>query len=166
MAAHIFLLGFMGSGKTYLGERLAVQLGRPFVDLDRLIEAGEGKTVPDIFAEKGEAAFRDLERQYLHSLENQAPAVVATGGGTPCFFDNMDWMNAHGTTVFLETPVETLYKRLRHERASRPLLAGLSEAELWVFIEKKLGEREGWYRRARVTTGKDFLLNSTEWLPG
>lgn len=150
MTAHIFLLGFMGSGKSYLGERLAVRLGCPFVDLDRLIEAGEGKIIAEIFAELGEAAFRDLERHYLHTLENQAPAVVATGGGTPCFFDNMDWMNAHGTTVFLETPVETLFERLRHERAARPLLAGLSEAELCLFIEKKLGEREVWYRRARV----------------
>ena len=140
----------MGSGKTHLGERLAAQLSRPFFDLDRLLEAGEGKTIPAIFAEKGEAAFRNLERQYLHTLEKEPPAVIATGGGTPCFFDNLDWMNACGTTVYLETPVAVLYERLRGERAGRPLLAGLSDAGLWDFIEKKLAERELWYRRARV----------------
>ncbi len=150
MTAHIFLLGFMGSGKTYLGERLAERLGWPFFDLDRLLEAGEGKTITTIFAEKGEAAFRDLEREYLHTLGNQAPAVVATGGGTPCFFDNMNWMKAHGMTIYLKAPVEMLYERLHRERAGRPLLAGLSDGELRDFIEKKLGEREEWYRRAEM----------------
>ncbi len=140
----------MGSGKTYLGERLAGQLNRPFFDLDRLLEAGEGKTISTIFAENGEADFRDLERKYLHTLENQAPAVVATGGGTPCFFDNMDWMKAHGTTVYLETPVEVLFERLRREQAGRPLLAGLNDGELRDFMEKKLSEREGWYRQAEM----------------
>lgn len=149
----------MGCGKSYLGERLAVQLGRPFVDLDRLIEVGEGKTISDIFAESGEPGFRALERQYLHALAHQPPSVVATGGGTPCFFDNMDWMNACGTTVYLETPVDVLFERLRHERTQRPLLAGLSDAGLWGFIKKKLGEREGWYRRAAVVAGgeTDFM---------
>ena len=155
----------MGSGKTYLGERLATHLNRPFFDLDRLLEAGEGETIPTIFAEKGEAAFRDLERKYLHTLENQAPAVVSTGGGTPCFFDNMDWMKAHGTTVYLETPVEVLYERLRREQAGRPLLTGLNDGELLDFIEKKLREREEWYRQAEVVADKDFLRYATErWL--
>ena len=165
MAAHIFLLGFMGSGKTYLGERLAGLLNRPFFDLDQMLEAGEGETISTIFAEKGEAAFRDLERKYLHTLENQAPAVVATGGGTPCFFDNMDWMKAHGTTVYLKTPIEVLFERLRHEQAGRPLLAGLSDEALRDFIEQKLSERERWYRQAEVVADKDFLLHATKrWL--
>lgn len=155
----------MGSGKTYLGERLAGLLNRPFFDLDQMLEASEGETIPTIFAEKGEATFRDLERKYLHTLENQSPAVVATGGGTPCFFDNMDWMKAHGTTVYLETPIEVLYERLSRERAGRPLLAGLSDGELLDFMKKKLEEREGWYRQAEVVADKDFLLYATErWL--
>lgn len=150
MDAHIFLIGFMGCGKSYLGERLATQLERPFIDLDRLIEIAEGKTIADIFAALGESGFRELERKHLHSLGNQPSAIVATGGGTPCFFDNMDWMNTHGTTVFLETPVETLYERLRDERSDRPLLMGLDDTGLRHFIKEKLREREQWYRQAKV----------------
>lgn len=164
MDAHIFLIGFMGCGKSYLGERLATQLERPFIDLDRLIEIAEGKTIADIFAALGESGFRELEQKHLHSLGNQPPTIVATGGGTPCFFDNMDWMNTHGTTVFLETPVETLYERLRHERSNRPLLAEFDDAGLRHFIEQKLREREQWYRQAKVVASKDFPLNYEHWL--
>lgn len=156
----------MGCGKSHLGQRLAAQLGRSFFDLDQVVEDGEGKSIPTIFAELGEPGFRALEQKYLHTIENQAPAVVATGGGTPCFFDNMVWMNAHGTTVYLETPVETLYERLRRDRAGRPLLAGLSDAELRIFIETKLKEREPWYRQAAVVATGEAVLSIRQWIGG
>lgn len=160
MTRHLFLIGFMGSGKSYLGEQLAKRLRCPFFDLDRIIEEGEGNTVANIFAASGEAGFRLLERAYLHKLAYQTPAVVATGGGTPCFFDNMDWMNAQGVTVYLETPLALLLERLRGQRAARPLLAGLDDAKLSDHIESLLAKRTIYYKQAKTTmkgeTSDDF----------
>jgi shikimate kinase len=145
---NIFLLGFMGCGKTYWGKRLAERLGVPFLDLDAYLEAQEGRSIADIFSTDGEPAFRMLERDYLHQLPFAA-GVVATGGGLPCFFDNMDWMNAHGHTIFLDTPVELLVRRLAPGRAHRPLLRDLSEAELPAFIEARLAVRLPFYNQAK-----------------
>ena len=151
MSAHIYLVGFMGSGKSYWGKRLAEHLGRPFFDLDEVIEAGEDQAVLALFSTIGESGFRELERRYLHQMEHQPPAVVATGGGTPCFFDNMDWMNAHGTTVYLKTSYQLLQERLAAGKDRRPLLSGLSDAELLQFIEALLAKREVFYRQAMAT---------------
>jgi shikimate kinase len=151
MAAHIYLVGFMGSGKSYWGKRLAEHLERPFFDLDEVIEIGEGQAVAVLFSSIGESGFRDLERRYLQQMERQPPAVIATGGGTPCFFDNMDWMNAHGTTVYLKISMPILFERLEAGRARRPLLAGLSDAELFQFIETLLAKRAVFYQQATAT---------------
>ncbi len=122
MKRHLFLIGFMGSGKTYWGERLAVAWNKPFVDLDEKIEAGEKSTIAEIFARAGEAEFRTIERRYLHQLAVHSPSIVATGGGTPCFFDNLAWMRAHGAVLFLDVPWEVLLQRLQKDAGRRPLL--------------------------------------------
>ena len=150
MTRHLFLIGFMGSGKTHWGRILAEKSGCPFLDLDAMIEAGEGKTIAEIFTTIGENGFRVIERDYLRRLAALPPAVVATGGGTPCFFDNMDWMKQHGQTVYLKTPPEVLFERLKSERQQRPLLKDLGDAELRAFIRERLEVREPYYREAEV----------------
>lgn len=154
MTRHIFLIGFMGSGKTHWGKVLAEKLGVPFLDLDLFIEENEGKSIAEIFAESGENGFRVLERENLLRLAALPPTVVATGGGTPCFFNNMGWMKKHGSTIYLKTPPEILFERLKNEREQRPLLKNLSEAELKDFIQNRLKEREPFYRQA------DFVLEN------
>jgi shikimate kinase len=147
MQKPIFLLGFMGSGKTYWGKRLAAALEVEFIDLDQYIEKEESKSVPEIFAGQGEAGFRALERAHLRSLAD-ARGVISTGGGTPCFFDNLDWMKSVGTTLHLKVPLAVLCERLGRQRAKRPLLAQLDDAELPVFVEKMLLQRAPFYERA------------------
>lgn len=148
MTRHVFLIGFMGSGKTHWGHILAERLGVPFLDLDAFIEENEGNTISEIFAASGENGFRILERENLLRLAALPPAVIATGGGTPCFFNNMRWMKQHGTTIYLKTSPDTLFGRLKNERMQRPLLKNLSEAELRDFIRERLEERGSYYRRA------------------
>lgn len=146
----IYLIGFMGSGKSHTGRRLAALLQYPFIELDQWIEDAAGMDIPAIFANKGEAWFREQEQQALWRTASYAQAVVSCGGGTPCFFNNMEWMNQHGLTVYLHTPADILLSRLRQETAQRPLLAGQGEQALQVLIEKKLTEREGYYQQASV----------------
>ncbi len=147
MNQHVFLIGFMGSGKTYWGERLSAALQTPFVDLDRLIEQGEGETIAGLFDRSGEEAFRVLERRYLHQLAHHPCAVVATGGGTPCFFDNLEWMRAHGATLFLDVPFDILVERLESLLIGRPLLAGADRPA----IERLWATRRPFYAQAEWT---------------
>jgi shikimate kinase len=147
---HLFLIGFMGCGKTYWGQLLAQKTGLPFLDLDDCISKYSGQSIARIFSKKGESAFREIERDTLLNLADLPPSIIATGGGTPCFFDNMTWMNTMGTTIYLKTPPTLLAKRLSHEKGFRPLLAGVSERDLEGFIEKKLAKREPFYLRAKV----------------
>lgn len=147
----IFLIGFMGSGKTYTGKRLAEALGYDFHDLDALMEELEGGSVARVFEEKGETYFRELERQTLHATSKWVRAVISCGGGTPCFFDNMEWMNARGVTIWLNPPVELVLRRLQRKPHKRPLLAGLETDEQWhEFIERKLEERRPFYSLAQI----------------
>lgn len=142
----------MGCGKTYWGRRLAEAKGYAFADLDTMIEAGEGKTIAAIFAEDGESGFREKERYYLHrTIDFKSPAIVSTGGGAPCFFDNMDWMNQHGNTIFLDMPVSVLAERLWKGREKRPLLAGLVKQEYEAFISVRLNTRLTFYLQAKHT---------------
>lgn len=140
----------MGSGKSYWGQRLAKRLILPFVDLDKKIEDAEGKNIADIFAEQGEAEFRKLEQKYLRESDFHAPHILATGGGTPCFFDNMDWMQANGITVYLKTPIAVLAARLKAEMSSRPLLASVHETDLSEHIRQLLELREPVYSKAQI----------------
>jgi len=151
MSKHIFLLGFMGSGKSFWGAKLAAQQGVPLVDLDRWIEEKEGQTIAELFAGAGETGFRALEQQYLHGLAGLPPAVISLGGGTPCFFDNLAWINQHGHSVYLEVPLDLLLERLRRKPTRRPLLAQLPPEEWPAFLEKMLAKRRPFYRQAHQT---------------
>lgn len=146
-----YLIGFMGSGKTHWGRLLAERLQWPFVDLDAAIEAREGLTVGEIFERFGEAHFRRAEAECLRQTAVWPDAVVATGGGTPCYYDNMDWMNRTGLTVFLDAPIEQLIARLQKERKTRPLLKDLDDSQLTVFIREKWQERRLIYPKAQIT---------------
>ena len=152
----IFLIGFMGSGKTSLGKRLAELLNFEFIDLDEVIEKSEGKTISQIFQEQDEEYFREKESFTLQSLSEKKNAVVATGGGSPCFHDNMKWMLANGTTVYLKTDPKVLFERLKSEITHRPLLKGNSEEDLKKFIAHKLKERESFYSSAK------FVIETNE----
>ena len=146
----VFLVGFMGCGKSTKAKQLANRLNCPVIDLDAVIVAQQGKTIAEYFAENGEAAFRKLESDTLKGYDYPETCVVATGGGLPCFFDNMDWMNKNGITVFIDTPVKVLADRLINARVERPLVKGKSIPELIEFIEAKLIERRPFYEQAQV----------------
>ena len=153
----IFLIGYMGSGKTTLGRALARRLGMEFIDLDHYIEGRYHATVSDLFATRGEEGFRDLERRMLAEVSGFEDVIVACGGGTPCFFDNMEVMNAAGLTVLLDTRIDTLHRRLLAGRAKRPLIAALTDEELRGFITEALAKRMPHYSRAAVRFPGDLL---------
>lgn len=155
----IFLTGYMGAGKTTLGKAFARELGLSFIDLDWYIESRFYKTIPQLFAERGEDGFRRVEQNMLHEVGEFENVVISTGGGTPCFFDNMDYMNVQGQTVFLDVDVETLFRRLRVATQQRPILRGKSEEELRVFIEKALVDRSPYYTKARYRFDGSQLEN-------
>ncbi len=144
----IYLIGFMGVGKSYLGRRLAEALSFPFIDLDEDIAEKAGCSIPEFFRTNGEAAFRQWEASCLRTTATRLDAVVATGGGAPCFQRNMDWMNENGLTVFLHATTQVLAERLLPELHRRPLLKGLSEQSLPFFIEQKLADRMPFYQQA------------------
>ncbi len=159
----IFLLGMMGSGKSTLGRELAEKLGYTFLDLDAVIEQQEGRTIGEIFATDGQEHFRKLERDALQSIiSTYKQAVVATGGGTPCFFDNMMLMNAAGETVFLDLPEEVLAQRLSSsDLSTRPLLAGKTQTELISFLNKTFAARRQFYEQAKHTIAKPpYTINA------
>lgn len=164
----IFLIGFMGSGKTTLGralERHAAECGAgalEYVDLDELIERHEGMSVREIFSARGEAYFRELESRMLRGLAGRDNVVVGCGGGTPCHRHNMEWMNANGLTVLLEAGHDTLLRRLLEAQEQRPLLAGMDAAQVSAFIEAKQRERAPYYERAAVRFCSDRLENAAE----
>ena len=143
-----------GSGKTTLGPKIAAHLLRPFFDLDAFIEQQEGRLVPELFKQLGEAGFRDKEAQALKQLTGLVPkAVIATGGGTPCFRENMRFMNETGFTVYLDTPVPELVERLTMQGLEkRPLLAGKNKAELETYLTETLRKRQQFYRQAVLIT--------------
>ena len=149
----IFLIGYMGSGKTTIGKLLAERLNYTFIDMDTHIEENQFKSVSQIFEELGEEKFRLLEQQCLHEVSRFEKAVIATGGGAPCFFDNMEYMKRHGLTVYLKLSAEQLAMRLESSRANkRPLLANRKGKELQEFISEGLTKREGFYNNAHIST--------------
>lgn len=145
----IFLIGYMGSGKTTIGKLLASKLGYSFVDMDVFIEKSQFKTVSQIFAEKGEAEFRVLEQKCLHEISEFDKVIIATGGGAACFFDNMEYMNSHGITIYLKLSPLELAERLELVGGNkRPLLANRKGEELRLFIAEGLSKREPFYEMA------------------
>jgi shikimate kinase len=145
----IYLTGYMGSGKSTLGRKLARHAGLQFVDMDHYIEKRNCKSVPRIFAEEGEAEFRKKERKALEELSEFTDVVVATGGGAPCFFDNMDIMNRTGITIFLNIDPKILANRLLESKTERPLIKGKSKEELVQFIGETLEKRKEFYTKAK-----------------
>ena len=147
---NIFLIGYMGAGKTTIGKEIAMRLDWQFIDMDLFIESRYHKKVPSLFAEKGEETFRDIERNVLQEIAQFENTVIATGGGVPCFFDNMDVMNRTGITVYLKTPVSELVQRLLVCKQERPLIKDKNEEELTWYIAGHLEKRETWYNRAAL----------------
>ena len=158
----ILLIGFMAAGKTTLGKALAKELGLQFIDLDHYIESRYHCTVSQLFAERGEEAFRQIERNMLHEVAEFEDVIIATGGGTPCFYDNMEYMNAQGITVFLEASIDVIYTRLTIARVQRPLVAGKSADELRAYIADTLGRRLPYYTRATYTFCANMLENAEQ----
>jgi shikimate kinase len=147
----IYLIGFMGSGKTTVGRPLATRLGYQFIDQDDVIEERFGMTITEIFAKVGEPEFRKTEREVLADLSQMDHVVIATGGGCPCFFDNMETMNRHGLSIYLKGDPKTLVHRLKDSHGTRPLIKDKSEEELIQYVTDKLAEREPFYSKAKYT---------------
>ena len=144
----IFLTGYMGAGKTTLGKAFARELGVPFIDLDWYIEERYHKSIRELFTERGEASFRELERTMLHEVAEFENVIISTGGGTPCFFDNMEYMNGHGQTVFLDVHPDVLFRRLRVATQQRPILQGKTDEDLRAFIVEALEKLAPHYGKA------------------
>jgi shikimate kinase len=144
----IYLIGYMGCGKSTLGRKLANHAGLQFIDMDHYIEKRNYKTVPQIFDEEGEAEFRKKERKALEELSAFSDVVIATGGGAPCFFDNVDLMNRTGKTIYLNIDPKILADRLLKSKTERPLIKGKSKEELVKFIGESLKKRNEFYMQA------------------
>lgn len=154
----IVLVGFMGSGKTTLGKRLASRLNFPFVDLDAEIEKNAKKTIPEIFTNEGESKFREIERDTLKEILKSENYVLATGGGAPCFADNMKLINEFSESIYLRISPKVLASRLFESKTERPLIKGKSPEELIEFIRNKLKAREVFYNQSKhIISG--FNLN-------
>lgn len=144
----IILIGYMGAGKTTVGKELAKHLGIPFYDLDWYIENRMRKKVKQIFDERGEEGFRIIEKNMLHEVAEFENVVISCGGGTPCFFDNMEYLNQQGDVVYLKGTPEVLFRHLKMGKGVRPLLLGKDDDELLAFISEQLKKREEFYLKA------------------
>ena len=144
----IFLLGMMGTGKSYWKQLLAKQLKTGGYDLDFIIEAQEEKSISEIFNEDGEKYFRETEAKLLRWFAEKKIFVLATGGGTPCFHENMKWMNEQGITIWIDEPIEVLTERLLKEKSHRPLISHLDEVGIIEFLTNKYKERKVYYAQA------------------
>jgi shikimate kinase len=158
-----FLVGFMGCGKTTWSRKLAAKLGYEFIDLDHVLEDKAGMSIAEYFSSFGEDAFRQLESDVLKQTEYPENIVVSTGGGLPCFFDNMNWMNTNGKTLYIKLSPKTLADRLENSKTVRPVLQGKQGDELVEFITGKLAEREGYYLQAsHIVEGIDMSVEKLE----
>ena len=155
----IILIGYMGSGKTTVGKALSKATGMMFYDLDWYIESRMRKTVSQIFAERGEEGFRQIEYNMLHEVAEFENVIISCGGGTPCFFDNMDYLNQQGDVVYLKATPETLYKHLLMAKVERPLLKDKTPEQLIDYITEHLKERAPFYEKARHTLDVNVLDN-------
>lgn len=144
----VYLIGFMGSGKSYSGKKLAEDLGWDFIDLDDAIVQLAQKSISQIFKEGGEERFRQFEKNALHALATNQNCIVATGGGCPCFFDNMAYMNSTGLTIYLHADPLLLSERLLPGKAHRPLIKNIADTDLPDFIACKLALRKQYYEQA------------------
>jgi shikimate kinase len=158
--AKIFLTGYMGSGKSTAGKKLATKLGFEFIDLDKLIEKECKLSIPEIFSTKGESEFRAVEHNTLKKIVEKENIVVACGGGTPCYYGNMELMNNHGITIYIKMSADALISRLTSATEVRPLVANKSAEELRTFVNRQLEKREDFYHQAQFTVkGKDLNVD-------
>ena len=155
----ITLVGYMCVGKTTVGRAIARKLGISFYDLDWYIEERFHTRIPDIFRERGEAAFRDMERRMLHEAAEFEDIVLSAGGGTPCFFDNMSYLNRQGQTIYLKAQPEVLYSHLKMGKVVRPLLLNKTPDQVRAFIKQQLAQREKYYSQAHHTIDVSLLDN-------
>jgi shikimate kinase len=146
----VFLIGYMGVGKTTVGKRLAKALDLAFMDLDAYIEAAERRSISEIFETEGEASFRGIERRSLRELAQMEGVLISCGGGTPCYYDNMRFMRQQGVTVYLQMDASSIVYRLTHAKEKRPLIANKSPEELLTFVKQHLSERQEYYEEAEV----------------
>jgi shikimate kinase len=154
----IYLIGFMGSGKSHWGRKLSASLNIPFFDLDDVIVMREGKPITEIFANQGEEYFRLLEKDTLINLTvNHDAFVISSGGGTPCFFGNIDYMKEHGKVIWLNTSTQVLIDRLLKEKKHRPLLMDIPDEDMKSFIIKKLHDRKMYYEQAHLSLHEEEL---------
>jgi shikimate kinase len=158
----IYLIGYMGSGKSTVGTGLAKALNMDFIDLDHYIESRNHRTIPDIFARDGEAEFRRLEQKALHEVSEFENIVIATGGGAPCFFDNMEVIKRTGKSLYLNGSPRILADRLMHSKTERPLIKGKTEPELVAFIAETLAKRSEWYTQAESILNFDHDVSTAE----
>jgi len=155
----IILIGYMGAGKTTVGKALAAERGLRFYDLDWYIESRMRKTVAQLFAELGEEGFRRIERNMLHEVAEFEGVLISCGGGTPCFYDNMQYINQQGLTLYLKASPEVLYKHLKMGKSVRPLLLNKTPEEVQRFISEQLKAREQFYTRAQFTLDVNLMDN-------
>jgi len=158
----VILIGYMGAGKTTVGKALAADLGLTFYDLDWYITMRYHRSVPEIFAERGEEGFRDLERRMLHEVAEFENVVVSCGGGTPCFYDNMEYMNSLADTVYLKADPDVLAQHLKMGKGKRPLIEGKTPEELKTYIQESLQAREPYYSQAKYTIDISVLDTFTK----
>tara|TARA_Y100000589_G_scaffold298053_1_gene306290 strand:+ start:181 stop:699 length:519 start_codon:yes stop_codon:yes gene_type:complete len=157
----IFLVGFMGCGKTTFGKKLARQIGWNYIDLDSYIEEKAEKSVPTIFKENGEKYFRNLETKFLKELTGLHSFVISCGGGTPCYKNNMDEILEKGASVYMKVSPDVLYERLKPEKSKRPLIANMSDSEMSDFIQNKLKERAEFYEKSNFTFDNEMESEET-----
>jgi shikimate kinase len=158
----IYLIGFMGAGKSHWGRLISQKLSIPFFDLDEQVTSHAEKSIPEIFATDGEEQFRLMEKDVLHIItESHDSFVMACGGGSPCYFNNIEFMNRAGTTVWINTPTEVLLERLIKEKEQRPLLKDLNNDQLRGFISRKYSDRKIYYEQADITIDEEPVLLET-----
>ncbi len=155
----IIFIGYMGAGKTTLGKALSNEIKLPFYDLDFYIENRRHKSIDNLFKEFGETGFRKIEHFMLHEVAEFENIILSSGGGTPCFFDNIDYMNKQGITIFLKATPEVLFTHIKMSKKIRPLLLNKTEEDIKDFIKSELKKREQFYQKAKYTVNIETLDN-------
>lgn len=146
----LFLTGFPGSGKSFLAQEISESLGLPLIDTDSEIAKEAGESISEIFEKRGEEYFREQEADFIRSLKSRRKAVISTGGGLPCFHDNMKWMNNNGLTIYIECSAAFLFHRLLRDKLNRPLISKLNDIDLMIYITETLAQRKMWYEQAQL----------------
>lgn len=157
--ARIFIIGYKSSGKTTMGKKLARKLNMEFIDLDEAIEQSEGKTIPELYSQIGDEAFRILEWKALNKIIEKDNIIVSTGGGAPCHCDNMSLMEKYGEVIYIKLDNDTLVSRLKHATRDRPIVLNMTDEELRVYVSKQRINCEHHYERAKyIVDGKDLTV--------